>query len=191
MGRFTGIISGIVKDSSRNNHPNTQTAVFYDKNLPKLKALFEEFEKKYGIIDEDLVQLIKQKPKPKIPISVFSNKKLSSLEATVKYLKENIGVSYSRISRLLNRDERTIWSTYNNSLKKSKETLDVSSKDAIPLEVISNRDHSPLGAICAFLREQKGLRYSEIARILCLDQRTIWTAYNRLAKKRLERGESK
>ena len=51
----------------------------------------------------------------RIPISEFKNE--AGLFAAVKYLKENLDVTYHKIGVLLSRDERTIWITYN---KKSK-----------------------------------------------------------------------
>ena len=60
----------------------------------------------------------KEKSLPKIPIGIFSNKKLGILEILVKYLKENYLMTYSKIAKLLNRDDRTIWSSYNKTKKK-------------------------------------------------------------------------
>lgn len=53
-----------------------------------------------------------------VPISVFSNLKLSILESIVKYLKEESKLTYHNIAVLLKRDDRTIWTIYNRSLKK-------------------------------------------------------------------------
>ncbi len=47
-----------------------------------------------------------------IPTSVFQNRSLGSLEAVVVYLRETRGLNYAQIARLLNRDDRTIWTTY-------------------------------------------------------------------------------
>jgi len=54
-----------------------------------------------------------------IPVSVFSNLKLSVLEAVVKHLKESQNLTYHNIAVLLKRDDRTIWTVYNRSLKKN------------------------------------------------------------------------
>jgi DNA-directed RNA polymerase specialized sigma24 family protein len=47
-----------------------------------------------------------------IPSFVFHNRSLGSLEAVVVYLRETQGLNYAQIARLLNRDDRTIWTTY-------------------------------------------------------------------------------
>jgi len=53
-----------------------------------------------------------------IPSSVFQNRNLSVLEAMVVYLKEDKSLKYSEIAKLLNRDDRTIWTVYNRAKKK-------------------------------------------------------------------------
>jgi len=54
----------------------------------------------------------------KIKTSIFHNSNLTIFEAFVKHLKEEKNFSFHEISILLNRDERNIWTVYNNSLKK-------------------------------------------------------------------------
>jgi len=54
-----------------------------------------------------------------VPISIFSNLKLSILESIVKYLKEEMKFSYHNIAVLLKRDDRTIWTIYNRAIKKN------------------------------------------------------------------------
>ena len=56
---------------------------------------------------------------PKIPISVFASKRLGVLEALVKYLREKCGLHYSDIAQLIERDQRTVWASYNNAKKKN------------------------------------------------------------------------
>ena len=53
-----------------------------------------------------------------VPISIFSNLKLSILETIVKHMKENQNLSYHNIAILLRRDDRTIWTVYNRALNK-------------------------------------------------------------------------
>ena len=53
-----------------------------------------------------------------IPISAFKNRKLGMLESCVVYLKDKCKLSYHEIAVLLNRDDRTIWTSYNKAKKK-------------------------------------------------------------------------
>ena len=54
-----------------------------------------------------------------IPISIFSNRKLSILESLVSYLKDTQNLKFSQIAVLLNRDQRTIWTSYSRARKKN------------------------------------------------------------------------
>lgn len=55
-----------------------------------------------------------------IPVSIFKDRKFSVLELLVSYLKDNFNLRYFQIAVLLNRDERNIWTAYNNARKKKK-----------------------------------------------------------------------
>ncbi len=54
-----------------------------------------------------------------IPVDIFSNTKLSALEAIVSYLKEEFSLSYHEIALLLKRDDRTVWTVYQRARKKN------------------------------------------------------------------------
>jgi DNA-binding NarL/FixJ family response regulator len=51
------------------------------------------------------------------PSYIFRDRSVAVLEAIVVYAKEK-GFTYREIARLLNRDERTIWTTYHRVQKK-------------------------------------------------------------------------
>lgn len=53
-----------------------------------------------------------------IPTSIFVDRELSVLEAIAEYLKDVKGMRYSEIAQLLNRDDRTIWTSYNRAKEK-------------------------------------------------------------------------
>lgn len=55
-----------------------------------------------------------------IPVSIFTNRKLSAFEALVQHLKDFYKLSYHEIAVLLARDDRTIWTVYSRASKKSK-----------------------------------------------------------------------
>lgn len=119
-----------------------------------------------------------------IPIGAFDNDALSSLEAIVKYLKEIRLVKFSKIAKLLNRSSKTIWATYQKSVKKMPSHFStVSANILIPVSAFSDRSFSILESLVGFI---KNLDYSnhEVAVMLHLDDRTIWTIYDRVKKKR-------
>ena len=53
-----------------------------------------------------------------IPSFIFKDRRLAALESVVVYLKDSLGYNYAQIGRFLNRDQRTIWTTYNRAKKK-------------------------------------------------------------------------
>lgn len=55
-----------------------------------------------------------------IPSSIFQDRELSVLEVMVEYFKEKKGMKYAEIGRLLNRDERTIWTAYKRGNEKRR-----------------------------------------------------------------------
>lgn len=55
-----------------------------------------------------------------IPSYILRDRTLKVLEAIVEYLKDQRGLTYRQIGRLLNRDERTIWTVYHRAQKKRK-----------------------------------------------------------------------
>lgn len=151
-----------------------------------LNILINYIAQEKGIGSDEIIRLITKEKKPKaveIPVCIFSNR-LSALETIVKYLKENLNLKYSEIAKLLNRNDRTIWATYSNSRKKYIKKFAVKdNKYFIPALIISNRSLSVLESIVSYMKDNLNLRYSQIALMLCRDQRTVWTVYNRRRNK--------
>ncbi|MBS3103142.1 hypothetical protein J4458_06900 [Candidatus Woesearchaeota archaeon] len=175
------------KTTESGNKINTPENIKEDKSFQILKLALDEIKEKYKIAPNEILSLVEEKPVSKeilLPISVFENDKLSALEIICKYLKEELDVGFNKIASLLNRDNRTIWATYNNAIKKKKEKLIVKeSKFFIPVSILAERKLSVLGAIVSYLKDNFNLRYSEIAALLNRDERNMWTAYNRAKKK--------
>ena len=53
-----------------------------------------------------------------IPTAIFRDRTLKPLEAVVEYLREHDKLTLHQIARLLNRDDRTIWTVYNRAKRK-------------------------------------------------------------------------
>ncbi len=126
----------------------------------------------------------KIKEKYTIPDYIFI-KKLTILESSVKYLKENLGLTHKKIAELLGRDQRNIWQIYNSSKQKrpSKFTFK-KSKFTINVSVLSDKKFSAFESIVAYLKDNLSLTYHEIAAVVKRDYGTVWTVYNRVKKKR-------
>ncbi|MBI5804067.1 Ig-like domain repeat protein, partial [Candidatus Pacearchaeota archaeon] len=117
-----------------------------------------------------------------IPITIFS-KELGALEAITKYMKENLSMDYHEIAKLLNRDDRTIWTAYNKAKNKEKKIIKVEKSLVwLPASIFEDRRLTPLESVVVYLKE-KELRYSEISKLLNRDQRNIWAIYSKTIKK--------
>jgi len=136
-----------------------------------------------------------------LPIIIFQQG-LTPFQAVVKYLKENLKTTNKEISQILNRDVKTIWATYRFVEKKklfAKESVKKSFEESeikIPLSIFlesnleGNRGNKlSIFETIVFYLKNIGKKYSEIAKLLGKDQRTIWTVYSRAKNKLAEQIE--
>jgi len=176
------------KKSSVNKVNSSVSDIQKDKSFQILKLALEEIKEKYGVNSNEILGLVEKKPVSKevlIPISIFKVEGLSALETICKYLKEELDLNYSKIALMLNRDSRTIWTTYNIACKKrAKRLLVKESEFFIPVSILQNRKFSVLEVIVSYLKDNFNLRYSEIAVLLNRDERNMWAVYNRAKKKK-------
>jgi DNA-binding transcriptional MerR regulator len=134
-------------------------------------------------IDEIKRMLAVQQQEIMIPVYIFS-RKISCLEAVVKYLSEVLKIKNAKIAILLKRDIRTIWTTYQNAIKKEPELFMLKEeKIFIPLSLLAERKYSVLEIIAKHLKDSYGFTFHEIAEFLERDDSTIWTVYNRFKLK--------
>jgi DNA-binding CsgD family transcriptional regulator len=136
---------------------------------------------------EDLLSILKERKtlvteSIQIPLSIFKSK-LSPAEAVCKFLKENIGKKFNEIANLINRNQRTIWINYNNSIKKQKNKLVVPDDDiTVPVSIFENREMSILESIVSYL-SQEDYSNKEISKILGKSPNNVWTLIKRVKEK--------
>ena len=166
------------------------------------KKVYEAIEKRLlntlnylrgkGLSPDEIVNLVTKslkiqvKEEVKVPISVFNNEYLSSLENIVKYLRENLLLSFKQIASLTNRNDIALAVSYRNAKKKleAKFVIEEISPYSIPVSILQDRNISVLENIVAYLKDTFGLTYHKIAVLLNRDDRTIWTVYQRAKKKK-------
>lgn len=151
-----------------------------DDKIALIYHLAEELKRQHNVNPQEIF-LAKEFA---VPIGVFGNDALSSLEAIVKYLKEELKLKFSKIAKLLNRSSKTIWTTCHNAAKKMPSSFGSISRDIlIPASVFANRSFSTLECLVGFIKDL-GYSNHEVALMLHLDDRTIWTIYDRVKRKR-------
>ncbi|MBW2966577.1 hypothetical protein KY342_05725 [Candidatus Woesearchaeota archaeon] len=150
------------------------------EDIQIMKILLKRLKKRYNISSTEIINLAKEEIV--IPSSIYT-KKLSPLEANVKYLKENLDLDYSKIAELLGRNRKTIWQAYKNSVKKKISKFKIAeTRYVIPASNLKT-ELSILETTVVYLKDQYNLSYRYIAELLQRDERTIWTVYNRAMKK--------
>ncbi|MBU2523167.1 MAG: hypothetical protein KKE23_02660, partial [Nanoarchaeota archaeon] len=165
-------------------------AVFGLKRRKKKKELIdllnEQLREKYGVSMNEIASLVKEKAGRRekletVPIGIFKNSQMGPAENLVKYMKENHKMKFSEIASAINRNDRTIWVTYQNASEKMKDKLKAEGID-IPVSIFKDRRLSILESLIIYLRENN-LKHVEIANMLGKDQRNISTMYLRAIKK--------
>jgi len=148
--------------------------------------------KESGLSSEQIIELANKllkvpvEEEVKVPISVFKNDKLGSLETIVKYLRENLLLSFKQIGALTNRNDIALAVSYRNAKRKLAEKFVVEEIAAyfIPVKILQDRNLSVLENIVSYLKDTFGLTYHKIALLLNRNDRTIWTVYQRALKKK-------
>jgi len=121
------------------------SSIFLDRNLAPLESISEYLKEEKGLTYHEIAVLVgrddrtiwtcynrvkkKRQHNPKsrmgetdsvnIPLSIFKNRTFAPLESITSHLKEISNLSFHEIAVLLNRDDRTVWTCYNRSQKKS------------------------------------------------------------------------
>jgi|TARA_B100002003_G_C14131919_1_gene544369 hypothetical protein len=133
---------------------------------------------------EEFLQYVEQKTEINIPLSIFKATSLGPLETLVKYLREELNYTYSKIAAILNRKVGPIGTTYRNAKSKHPSRLKiVSTFSTIPVSIFKKSKNSILETIVHHLKDNESLTYTEIASLLNRNYRTIWTVYKRATKK--------
>jgi len=147
--------------------------------MPDLKILWEDIrklEKKHSMSYEEIACIL-NKESIGLPVSIFSDRR-GSFESIVKYLIED-NLSVRDVALLTGRKQQEIRTTYNRARKKSRERLDTTGRERIPLSLLSDRKFSVLEHLVKHLLSN-GHSLKETAAILKRNYQTIWTIKKRL-----------
>ena len=117
-----------------------------------------------------------------IPIYIFSGN-LGAAEALAKFLCENFELSNSEISKLIGRDNKSIWSNYKRAFKKMPWAFESKDGIAVPVSVF-NSELSLLESLIAHLRDAKKLTNTKIAKLLNKNPGNVWALYKRACDKK-------
>lgn len=159
-----------------------------DNSAIDISLLREELR---SIVDEVLVDykleseaVAIKKDSINVPLGIFHSKKLGILEAVVKYLKEEAGLSFKEIGTVLNKDNRMLWSCYAHAKKKvSKRFTKSDFSQHVPVNCFVMENLSCFESICLVLKDNYSYSYHRIAELFDRNYQTIWTTYRRAKAK--------
>lgn len=148
----------------------------------KIDQLVEEKLRQFS---QEIKTIFEQPQEATLPLSIFKSES-STLEIIVKYLHEIERKSFADIAVLLQRDHRTIWHAYKRSKDRKVQLLVDRSGVTIPVSLFAQRQFSPLEVLVSYLHDQQQRSFADIARLLLLSPKTVWTVYHRKKKKDLQ-----
>jgi hypothetical protein len=144
-----------------------------DELIAGIGRALEILDRNYGIKPSQALSIAESRKDAGIPVSIF-NSKLGALESIVKYMREDLLLSYANIGKLLGRNAGPIGVTYRRAVLKMPGKLDSSSEIILPFSILGNDKLSVLECISSYLVKQ-GKDWHEIAKIMHRHDKTIWT----------------
>ena len=116
-------------------------------------------KKEVEVLFGEFIEFLRQKniklekiEKYSIPVSIFS-RKLSISEAIIKFLREEYGLSYKQIGKLLNKKPGPVGVTYRNAKKKFLGKLEVISDHYIPISHFQKK-HTLFESVVLYLHDE-------------------------------------
>lgn len=118
-----------------------------------------------------------------VPASLFSSH-LSPSEALCMFLKDEKKLSFHEIAQELNRDDRSIWTSYHRATQKSRSIPlpHIASSPLITTSLFKDRTFSILEHVVAHLKSQR-MKNKEIAQVLNKSPAVVATVLLRVKKK--------
>ena len=157
------------------------TEIDVQRLLEDVAVFVKTLKDRYGISPDEAIKLIEKGVSTGddvlIPISIF-NDKLGVLETTAKFLHDEQHLDVKRIAELLNRSDKTIYTSLHQAKKKFPFKLTMERSELVPASLFRDRKHGPLQLLCKYLHDECHLNYATIARKIQRDERTIWISYH-------------
>ncbi len=173
------------KDRSNSIDRTSQKKLDSDEKYKKEHILNQIMDMDSASVQDLILKILQKQKSDRIPLSLFNNKVYTLNESIVKFLHENLGMSFKIIADLTAKSNKTVWQLYQNAQKKSKRPIKVIEDEflGIPLEILHNSKLSTLEIVVKYLRDEIGMSWNIIADRLNRDYKTVWTTYRRAIKK--------
>ena len=139
-----------------------------------LKIILQKLCQEQDLQLPELIHTFQEaKEEASIPLPIFSYS-LEPAEALYKFLKENEGLSFQRIAQELNRDQKSVWASYQRAEKKNRKKFSFQNKCYfLPLSLFKNRSYSILESVVFYLHSTHHLSNKDIAALLHKTPNTV------------------
>jgi hypothetical protein len=157
-----------------------------DQNIGEIATFFDRAQHREKYVNE-----LTYTDNIDIPVRVFREGN-HGLKAIVLFLKDQKNLTFVQISKILGRDQRTIWCAYNTAKKRQSKTLSISDKSEKTKKPSSKYSSDELSINSSVFKERKLSiletaatallgKYSvnETAKLLGRNKMTIWTVKRR------------
>jgi len=152
-----------------------------DKIFKAVVLILEGIKKKENLTNLQIINLLVGRLKKQETEENGRDRLISAIDHLIEELGAEYGLDQTGIIKTLISELSIIYKIR----KKTLQELDEVKRIEVPLSIFSSELGS-LESITKYMRENLDMTYAEIARDLNRDQRTIWTAYNKASKKKLE-----
>jgi len=155
-----------------------------DDSRRLLRSILKFMKDSQGLSLSELIKIYSESEKDHaIPVSIFAGV-LSPSESVCKYLKENRHLSFHDIAAMLERDDRSIWTSYSRASGKMKTPFVIEDQDiVIPSQIFRDRSKSILENVVYFLKANYSFSNSKIAGLLNKHPSAIATVAKRAENK--------
>jgi len=144
--------------------------------MVKLSTVLELVQELSDSDRSELAGMLKDERKDVIPVNAFAGK-YSGLESLCVFLKDEKGMRFIDIAKLLKRSQVTVRITYHNA-KKKKGKFKLTGI-GIPINIFADRKKSVMKNLVSYLKDVEKKSFAEIAEMLGRNYKTVWTAYTR------------
>ncbi len=140
---FSSVVDLLKKRRKEDNAITFPSSILKNRSLGILEAVTKYLKEELNLSYHDMASLLNRNDRPiwitynkakqkfperlitdrssvQIPISIFTDRNLGLLENLTKYLRENLNLKNREIAKMLDRDNRTIWTCYDRAIRKDR-----------------------------------------------------------------------
>ena len=163
-----------------------------NREFAQIKDKILDLSSKYKVPSSEITSLLRsfvdsfssfEANRDLVPVDIFDSN-LGALEALVKYLREDCSMKNKQVSEMTGRKTTTVSTAYRKAVSKFSTRFKIKNPNfTVRLNILLAENYTVLENLIMYLRDNEKNKFSEIAKRLNRDIRSVWTIYNRAQKK--------